>query len=215
MATRRLRKRSRKKQKRLTITAKFNRYAVGLSYFGIETPTKKKATTKALKELQKQYAKVRKQLREQGMTDLPTIAQINKYVKEAEQEAYREPEPTTTPDITEGREELPYAEGTMTYEDLSTYALDEFRAIIEEVAGCITTYINSTTQSWIEALENSMAKLEGAVENYGADYVDEYLSQSPQFDSLRINTFASYDDVKAATEDILDVVDSLLDSMRT
>lgn len=211
MATRRLRKRSRRRRQRETITQQFNKYAAGLSYFGIETSTKKRATTKQLKQLKKEYYKARKSLREAGYIDLPTIAQITKEIQQAKTET--EPE-IDYRQIPEGREELPYAEGAVPYEDMETYAIDEFKAIMAAASEAINTYINSTTKAWIDEIENCMAKLEGAIDNYGEEYVDNFLSQSPTFNELRIATFASYDDTKAAVSDIIDVTDALLDSMR-
>ena len=48
---RRRRVRRRVKRKHITITEQYNRYATGLEYFGESFETKKRATSKGLKEL--------------------------------------------------------------------------------------------------------------------------------------------------------------------
>lgn len=77
--------RKRAKVKRMTITQQYNRYAIGLRYYGESFETKTRATRKQLKEIKKLSSQIRQQQRAQGITDLPTIAQAYKLVTEQQQ----------------------------------------------------------------------------------------------------------------------------------
>lgn len=98
--------RRKSKIKPLNITQQFNRYAQGLTFLGLETKEKKRATRKQLKDIQKAYRKFRQKLREnEPSITLPTIAQISKYLKETIKE---KTSPVSKP--TEELEPLDYAD---------------------------------------------------------------------------------------------------------
>lgn len=205
-------RRKRIKRKRMTITEQYNRYAIGLEYFGESFEIKKRATSKGLKALKKHYYEIRKDLREQGMVDLPTIAQAEKEIlrqrAEAEEaQSYRK--------IDDDLEELPYAEG-ITEEANSYYIIDEFRSMISQALDVLSTsYLGpSFVAKKSEEVTDAYVQFEGALEAYGEEYVADYLANSTDMEALRNNTYASYDDVKEGIEDITGVVRAMIDNMR-
>ena len=205
-------RRKRVKRKRMTITEQYNRYATGLEYFGESFETKKRATSKGLKELKKHYYKIRRDLREQGMVDLPTIAQAEKEILRQREEAeeaqgYRA--------IDDDLEDLPYAEGS-TEEANSYYIIDEFRGMISQALDVLSTsYLGpSFVAKKSEEITDAYVQFEGALEAYGEEYVSDYLANSTDMEALRNNTYASYDDVKEGIEDITGVVRAMIDNMR-
>lgn len=204
-------RRKRIKRKRMTITEQYNRYATGLEYFGESFETKKRATSKGLKELKKHYYKLRKELREQGMVDLPTIAQAEKEIlrqRAEEAQEYRV--------IDDDLEELPYMEGSLENESYSYSYIAEFKAIIEMVleATNIVPYNPSFGNAISATLTEVYAKLLGSIEAYGEDYVEDYLANSSDLESLRKNTYGSYDEVKQGVSDIKDLIEAMISEMR-
>ena len=117
MATRR------HKRKKMTVTEKYTRVQTGLKYFGVELKELKKATTKALKAAQKIYKNIRKQLKDEGITELPSITQLAKEVIRREL-AKEEPKETE-------REPLPYADENETLDYNTNYPIvDQFKEAI-------------------------------------------------------------------------------------
>jgi hypothetical protein len=196
----------------MTITEQYNRYATGLEYFGESFETKKRATSKGLKELKKHYYKIRKDLREQGMVDLPTIAQAEKEILRQRAEAEEEQSYRV---IDDDLEDLPYAEGT-TEEANSYYIIDEFRGMITYALDVLSTsYLGpSFIVEKSAKVTDAHVQFEGALEAYGEEYVADYLANSTDMEALRMNTFASYDDVKEGVEDIIGIVKAMIDNMR-
>jgi hypothetical protein len=206
-------RRKRVKRKRMTITEQYNRYATGLEYFGESFETKKRATSKGLKELKKHYYKLRKELREQGMVDLPTIAQAEKEILRQREEAeeaqgYRA--------IDDDLEELPYMEGTLEDETRSYTYIKEFEGFITYAIDVVTSsYKNPVLIAKVSnKLTDAYLKLQGIIDNFGAEYVEDYLANSSEMESLRNNTYASYDDLHEGIEDITGVVNAMLAEMR-
>lgn len=202
-------RRKRIRRKRMTITEQYNRYAIGLEYFGESFETKKRATSKGLKELKKHYYKLRKELREQGRLDLPTIAQAQKEVlRRREEQSYR--------DIDDDLEPLPYMEGDLEQEENSyTYVL-EFKAIIETYISTmeLSKYGPNFVTSAIVTASDAYVKLQGIIEAHGEAYVEDYLANSTEFDALTKNTFQDYDDAKEGAESIESIVDAMLADVR-
>lgn len=114
--------RRRAKQKRMTITQMYNRYAIGLRYYGQDLETKNRATRKQLKEIKKLSSQIRQEQRAQGITDLPTIAQAYKYMTEP-----------PAPPKSEELEPLPYSDEPLDLTKFEYPVIEEFYRACERV----------------------------------------------------------------------------------
>lgn len=202
-----LRKRKRKK---MTITQRYNRIAVGLQYFGISLNEKKRATRKALKEAQKIYRKAREEAKAGGITELPSIAQLEKYVRESQHEVEIPP--------IDDREELPYAP----VDEIPYF--DENESIIETFLTEMQTALNELmmiygmSAPWrAKAVEESileiMSKFNEARAVRGDDYVAQYLSDSLDFARIHDMVYSDSEGRAEAIDDVASIIDGILDGM--
>lgn len=207
--------RRRSKRKLMTTTQKYNRVVIGLSYFGIELKTKKKATSKALKEAQKIWQKTRKELKEQGITELPTIVQAYNYVKEQETLPRVETElPTITPPTTnEELEELPYNHEEGSYaEDVDYPILEEFKTIINDAIEEVTDYYSGEKigQDFANILTEIREKYDRLRELMEDEYFADWLADSAEYDALKTVNYHSYKETSVALDAMWDSIDGLL-----
>lgn len=199
----------------MTITAKYNRLARGLQFFGEDVATKKRATSKQLKELQKHYYKLRKQLKlEQPDLELPTIAQAAKYVEQQEQEQPLYPTPTATQ---EELEPLPYAdENDYTYEqnirnaeDIINEFIDEMNTALHESVAAYGLHKPWLASQLEQIIIGLMQKFHEARAIKGDDFVAQYLQEN--LDYQRIHDMVYSD--SSGRADAVDEIDQVLTSM--
>lgn len=205
----------RRKAKSMTITAKYNRLARGLQFFGEDVATKKRATSKQLKELQKHYYKLRKQLKlEQPDLELPTIAQAAKYVEQQEQEQQLYPTPTATQ---EELEPLPYADDNdYTYEqnirnaeDIINEFIDEMNTALHESVAAYGLHKPWLASQLEQIIIGLMQKFHEARAIKGDDFVAQYLQEN--LDYQRIHDMVYSD--SSGRADAVDEIDQVLTSM--
>ena len=198
----------RRKRKKMTITQRYNRIDVGLQYFGISLNEKKRASRKALKEAQKIYRKAREEAKAGGMTDLPSIAQLEKYVRESQPEV-------DIPPIDE-KEELPYAD----INDIPEF--NEYEAIINQFIDTMQEALSESvkiygmSQPWLaRTFENAILGVMAKFNEARAKLGDAQLAQNiaDSLDYEQIITLIAYDYNEAL--DMLDNMASVFDSMIT
>lgn len=191
----------RAKKKRMTITEMFNRYAIGLQYYGESIPTKKRATRKQLKEIKKLSSQLRQEQREQGITDLPTIAQAYSQIMEQEKQSLAKM--LENPFADDELEPLPYSDEPL---DISQYeypVIEEFQALMLDVVDYAedkfnylsahnNPYITISTQ--VAQIEERLAQIMDS-QDLKSSFAD-YLSKSPDFEELKNFTMYDYDDLE-------------------
>lgn len=177
-----------------------------MKYFGVELKQLKRASTKALTEAKKIYKKRRKQLRDEGMTDIPNITQLAKEVQRQEQQS-------ETPSIPqeEIREPLPYADETETATiDFASPILDEFLDTIQEAMNELAAKYGSTPQIWQTMTQQHseiISTFNQLRAEIGEDNLAQYISSSVEYDALRTITKFTYNEA-------VGVLDSILDNLR-
>lgn len=195
-------RRKRRRVKRMTITQRYNRIAIGLKYFGIEVATKTRTTAKKLKELQKSYRKIRQELREQGNIDLPTIAQAYKYIKEQE----AQPAPTPT------REPLEYTDEILDETTFEYPIIEEFSQVIADAIEEVQDRYHGERleENFIGGLTEINEKFTKALELTGTEYMAGWLSQSTEYEALRITNYASYEEVTESISSMIEVLEAII-----
>lgn len=198
--------RKRIKRKRMTVTEMYNRYAVGLQYYGESLATKKRATHKQLKEIKKHTANLRKQLKEQGIENPPTIAQAYKLIKE--QETVKLNKMLDKP-FADEIEPLNYAEEPLDMTKFEYPILEEFYTVMEDVSSESIARFGPTKPAYsiIELttkLEEKVAQIEDNADKKNA--FADYLASSDEFANLKQSRYYDYDD-------ILNFLDSLYENL--
>lgn len=202
-------RRKRRRVKRMTITQRYNRIAIGLKYFGIEVATKTRTTAKKLKELQKSYRKIRQELREQGNIDLPTIAQAYKYIKEQE----AQPAPTPT------REPLEYTDEILDETTFEFPIIEEFSQALEDFSQTIADAVEEVQdryhgerleENFIGGLTEITEKFNKALELTGTVYMAGWLAQSTEYEAFRMTNYASYEEVTESISSMIEVLDAII-----
>lgn len=197
----------RRKVKPMTITSKFNRLAKGLQFFGEQIEEKKRATKKQLKELQKFYQHLRKQLKQdQPDIELPSIAQAAKYVREQETQPVREPET---------REPLPYSEATdeTPQIDFSSNVLDDFLDTLQEAMNeLVVTYGQSPRilDTMTKQHSDIITTFNTLKETIGEENLATHITQSLEYEALGTITKYSYNGVIEVLDNILTNLQGIL-----
>ena len=197
----------RHKVKPMTITSKFNRLAKGLQFFGAQIEEKKRATKKQLKELQKFYRHLRKQLKQdQPDIELPSIAQAAKYVREQETQPVREPET---------REALPYSEATdeTPQIDFSSNVLDDFLDTLQEAMNeLVVTYGQSPRilDTMTKQHSDIITTFNTLKETIGEENLATHITQSLEYEALGTITKYSYNGVIEVLDNILTNLQGIL-----
>lgn len=208
----------RRKAKSMTITAKYNRLARGLQFFGEDISTKKRATSKALKELQKFYYKLRQKLKlEQPDLELPTIAQAAKYVEQQEQEQQY---PVPTPQQEE-LEPLPYAdENDYTYEqnirnaeDIINEFIDEMNTALHEAVAAYGLHKPWLASQLEQTIIGLMQKFHEARAIKGDDFVAQYLQENLDYQRIHDMVYSDSNGRADAVEDIDQVLTSMMEAV--
>ena len=183
------------KRKRMTVTEMYNRYAVGLQYYGESLATKKRATHKQLKEIKKYTSQLRKQLKEQGIENPPTIAQAYKLIKEQELANLNK---MLDKPFADELEPLDYAEEPLDMTKFEYPILEEFNTVMEDVANeSLARFGMSKPSEAIvkstQVLEELVAQIEDNPEKKKA--FADYLSKSDDFANLKQSRYYDYDEI--------------------
>ena len=196
-----------RKHKKMTTTEKYTRVQTGLKFFGVELKELKKATAKALKNAQKIYKDIRKQLKQEGVTDIPTITQLAK-------EVIRRETQSETPSIpqAETREPLNYADADeiAPYIDFASDTLDAFLDDISEAMNELAGIYGLVPQIW-----NTMAQQHAEIlstfnqlrTEMGEENLASYIENSLEYDKITTITKISYNEA-------VEVLDNILSNLR-
>ena len=198
--------RRRKKRKVMGITSRYNRLVLGLQYFGVEKPTKKRATAKQLKELQKYYEKLRKDLKKQNPNiELPSIVQAAKYVEQQE--------PTRI--IPETREPLPYSadEDEIPQIDFASNVIDQFLATLDDaVEEALHMYMNRP--DICDAISRLSIKIHTTVSNLineiGEENLAQFIASDLEYERLTQVHQLSYGETIELLDNILSDLEAIL-----
>ena len=199
----------RRKRKSMTTTEKYQRRVLAGRFLGIELKDLKRATKKALKLADKIISQARKALRAEGMTDVPTVAQLAKEQKRREQEEQQVIRETET------REPLPYSDD---YDetpqiDFSSNVLDDFLDTLQEAMNeLVATYapspriIDTITKQHSEII-STFNQLK---ESIGEENLAEHLTQSIEYDALTTITKYSYNEVIEVLDNVISDLQGIL-----
>lgn len=200
-----------RKRRKMTKTQRYERLRTGLRYFGIELKAYKKVTSKALKNAEKAYQEVRKELRKEGITDLPNIVQLAKEVKR--REALPKVEPVPIPQA-ETREPLPYAgEDEAPYIDFSSNILDAFLETMNEAMSEAAAIYGAVPQIW-NVMSEQHSKIIATFNQLKAEMGEEnlatYIQQSLEYDAVVTTIKASYNEAVEVLDNILTNLEGIL-----
>lgn len=198
----------------MTITALFNRLAQGLGFYGVQVATKKRATKKSYKALRKLYEAERKKQREQGVIDLPTIAQAAKIVKQQEEQKAT-PSPTQIPveffaDEIEGYDQ--YEQEQPSTQQFSIY-VDEFRTMLNyatEEMKRMYGLVNTIIDPYMAFASQVEFSLDEVLKYISEEELGERIAKSPYYSHLIDAVMISYEDALATIENIMDNLNAIL-----
>lgn len=203
-----------RRRKKLTQTQKYERLQTGLRYFGIELKSYQKVNSKTLRKAEKIYQDLRKQLRKEGITDLPNIIQLAKEVRRREEEQLT---PTPIPQA-ETREPLPYAEtNEAPYIDFSSAILDDFMETLNEAMSDAAAMYGLIPPIWHTMSEQHARILETFNQlkrEMGEENLAQFLESSLEYDKLRTLTKVSYSEAVEILDNILDDLNGILNQAK-
>lgn len=207
--------RRRRKRKPMTITALFNRLAQGLGFFGVQVAQKRRATKKSYKALRKIYEAERKKQKEQGLTDLPTIAQAAKIIKQQEETAKQPARPEEIPvsffaDEIEGYDL--YEQEQPSTQQFSTY-VDEFKMMLNyatEEMKRMYGLVNSIIEPYIAFASQVEVTLDEVLKHITEEELGARIAKSPYYSHLMDAVLVSYEDALATIENIMDNLNAIL-----
>lgn len=208
-------KQRRRKRKKMTVTEKYSRLQTGLKFYGIELKELKKATSKALKEAQKIYRQARKQLKEEGYTELPTITQAAKEIKRRETEAEipiapKEPE----------REPLPYADENETLDRFTDFPIiEEFKqailnAIDEVQYNFGDARLSTYAKSYVDELTHVYELLNQVLDVVDLEEFANWLANSPEYERFMSEQWRDSDEVASVIGEMAEALEGILNDYK-
>lgn len=199
-----------KRKNKLSITQKYERRRIWAGYFGISLKPLKRASQKALKEANKVIRKKRMELKQEGVTDIPSVSQVAKYEREAkelEHEARKEE-----------KEPLPYAELTETpYYNETEDIINDFMSTMQQALHeAITAY--GLSQPWIaknfeQQILDIMSKFNEIRATMGNEYTADRISKSLDYEQIITTIAYDYDEATNMLDNMADVFDGILNGM--
>lgn len=198
-----------RKSRKLNLTEKYERRRIWAGYFGLAFKEMKRATKKALQAINKAIKQKRLELRQEGVTDIPTVSQVAKYERQRKQlenqeEQEREPLPYAPVD------EIPeYNE----YEDVINEFLSTMGYVMQEAIN-----IYGLSQPHVARdLENSLTEMlrtfNEARAIKGDKYVADYISNSLDFQRIYDMVFSDSVGRAEAVEEVESIIMGMMDGM--
>lgn len=194
------------KHKKLTLTEKYERRRVWAGYFGITLKAMKRATKKALKLAEKLIKQKRLELKDEGVTDIPTVAQVYKYEKQTQQLSNKEE-----------REELPYAEANETpffneTEDIINSFMETMQATLSEAIQAYGLSQPWRAKSFEQQILDIMSKFNEARDKYGDELIAQKIADSLDYQQIVTVIAYDYDEATEMLDNMSSVFDGILDS---
>lgn len=197
---------AKKPHKKLTLTEKYERRRLWAGYFGIAFKEMKRATQKALKAINKAINQKRAELKQEGVTDIPTVAQVAKYERQAKQqsnEEEREPLPYA------GADETPYYNET---EDIISGFMSTMEQALSEAIKIYGLSSPWRARSFEEQILGIMAKFNEIRDKAGDEYVAQKIADSLDYQTIVTTIAYDYDEASNILDNMSDVFDGIMDS---
>lgn len=197
-----------RKTRKLTLTEKYERRRLWAGYFGIELKVMKRATKKALREAEKIVRMKRMELKLEGVTDIPSVAQVAKYQEELNKQQ---------PKI-EDREPLPYAsEDEYPYIDANEEIINSFLDTMHEALTEATRTYGLTSpwraRAFEEQIISIMQKFNQLRDERGDDFVAQKIADSLDYSQIVVTIAYDYDEATEMLDNMSEVFDGIIDSI--
>lgn len=198
-----------RKSRKLSITEKYERRRLWAGYFGIAFKEMKRATRKALKAIDKAIKQKRLELKQEGVTDIPTVSQVAKYERQNKQlenreEQEREPLPYA------GADEYPYIDAN---EEIINSFLDTMHEALTEANRMYGMTSPWRARAFEEQILTIMQKFNQIRDQYGDDYTAQKIADSLDYEQIVTTIAYDYDEATSMLDNMSDVFDGILDSM--
>lgn len=198
-----------RKSRKLTLTEKYERRRIWAGYFGIAFKEMKRATRKALKAIDKAIKQKRLELKQEGVTDIPSVSQVAKHERQRKQlenqeEQEREPLPYAP------AEEIPYFNE---YEDVINEFLSAMGRAMQEainVYGLSQPYVARQLE---ESMTEMLRTFNEARAIKGDKYVADYISNSLDYQRIYDMVFSDSVGRAEAVEEVESIIMGMMDGM--
>lgn len=199
----------RRKQKRMNLTEKYERRRLWAGYFGLDFKQLKRASRKALKAIEKAIKQKRLELKQQGVTDIPSVSQVAKYERQSKEQSQKEEQE---------REPLPYADEDIIPQINETEdIINSFMSTMEQaLQEAIKAY--GMSQPWrASTFEKQILQIMADFNEARALKGDEYIAKkiADSLDYERIVTLIAYDynEASEALENLSDAFAGIINDM--
>lgn len=198
-----------RKSRKLNLTEKYERRRIWAGYFGLAFKEMKRATRKALKAIDKAIKQKRLELKQEGVTDIPSVSQVAKYERQRKQLENQEEQE---------REPLPYAsEDEYPYIDANEEIINSFLDTMHE-ALTEATKVYGLTSPWRarafeEQIISIMQKFNQLRDERGDEFVAQKIAESLDYTQLVVTIAYDYDGATEMLDNMSDVFDGIIDSI--
>ena len=198
-----------RKSRKLSITEKYERRRIWAGYFGIAFKEMKRATRKALKAIDKAIKQKRLELKQEGVTDIPTVSQVAKHERQRKQlenkeEQEREPLPYASED------EYPYIDAN---EEIINSFLDTMHEALIEANRTYGLTSPWRARSFEEQIISIMQKFNQIRDERGDEYIAQKIADSLDYAQIVITIAYDYDEATEMLDNMSEIFDGILDSM--
>ena len=196
---------AKKSHKKLTVTEKYERRRLWAGYFGIAFKEMKRATKKALKAIEKAIKQKRLELKQEGVTDIPTVSQVAKYERQSKQLSNEEKEPLPYA----GVDETPYYNET---EDIINGFMSTMEQALSEATRAYGLAQPWRARAFEQQILGIMAKFNEIRDKAGDEYVAQKIADSLDYQAIVTTIAYDYDEATEMLDNMSDVFDAILDS---
>lgn len=198
-----------RKSRKLSMTEKYERRRIWAGYFGIAFKEMKRATKKALKAIDKAIKQKRLELKQEGVTDIPSVSQVAKYERQRKQlenqeEQEREPLPYAP------AEEIPYFNE---YEDVINEFLSAMGRAMQEAINVYGLSQPHVARQLEESMTEMLRTFNEARAIKGDKYVADYISNSLDYQRIYDMVFSDSVGRAEAVEEVESIIMGMMDGM--
>lgn len=191
------------------MTEKYERRRIWAGYFGIAFKEMKRATKKALKAIDKAIKQKRLELKQEGVTDIPSVSQVAKYERQRKQlenqeEQEREPLPYAP------AEEIPYFNE---YEDVINEFLSAMGRAMQEAINVYGLSQPHVARQLEESMTEMLRTFNEARAIKGDKYVADYISNSLDYQRIYDMVFSDSVGRAEAVEEVESIIMGMMDGM--
>ena len=197
-----------RKSRKLSMTEKYERRRIWAGYFGIAFKEMKRATKKALKAIDKAIKQKRLELKQEGVTDIPSVSQVAKYERQRKplenQEQEREPLPYSDIEV------APYYNE---YEDVINEFLSAMGRAMDDairIYGLSQPYVARNLQ---DSMTEMLRVFNEARALKGDKYVADYISNSLDLQRVNDMVYSDSDGRAEAVDEVETIIMGMMDGM--